>query len=737
MTTSPHRFRGKKWIPMLVAGQVLWTTGAFAGYTYECASDRGDAVYRLGETATITVRVLTVEGTVPTGGVVSAALDDFGDHTVLPYQTHDLSETNSFVIRGTLDRPGFLRLKLHSGNEWKFWSVGYEPEKIRPVVGRPADFETYWRSEIARLAREVPLDARRTVVRGKSDGAWNYYRVSFATFNGKRVYGFLTVPKAAGPHPLRVQVPGAGPSVWEEDGSPDEVRLTMNVFPFDPPETEQEMKRAYAAMHEEMARSYPKPHGGSYATDGLANGREAYFYHDIILGINRAVDWAVSLPEVDRARVRYVGQSQGGAFGHFLCALNGNFTRAVFHVPAMTDMLAGLGGRSSGWPQPLENEGPDKTRRPGIQEAAPYFDAVNFAPLIRIPVLYSVGFSDTICPPHCVYAAFNACGSSDKAILHGIGMPHSGNGKIWSRARRWLRTGILPPPVEYGETLRDRSWMWGHESWQVDGKHAKLFGLDVASNYYHMVEGAKSYGLENLNVIRWDKPDKVFRDSLKGMRRLTWPLSGNAGEDHTTYAELGDWTFAVADEMDNVTGFELDDYFVSTNETPTFACTPSGRKAVCPTRFPYDDLVALKRRMGAFKRPLELRLVVYDDLFKERKDPRDLKPVVDVVDSVTYWVWMADNIVHLERNFAAYRLLAPKKPTYLGVYLWDFGGAKPMPVDLLERQLELGLKWFREGEIVGLVFLCSSICNRSYPAVTFCREWISKHGDERWGSACP
>ena len=241
-------------------------------------------------------------------------------------------------------------------------------------------------------------------------------------------------------------------------------------------------------------------------------------------------------------------------------------------------------------------------------------------------------------------------------------------------------------------------------------------------------------GATDLNVIRWDKPDRAFRDSLRGMKRLTWPISGNAGEAHTTYAELGNWTFAVAEEMENVMGFELDDFFVSTNDTPTFVRTPDGISAVCPTRFPYGDLVELKRRMERFSRPLELRLVFYDDLLKERKDPRDLKPIIDVVDSVTYWVWCADNIERLEETFAAYRELAPEKPTYMGVYLWDFGGARPMPLDLLRRQLELGLGWFRKGEIEGFVFLCSSICNRPYPAVDFCRRWLAKHGDAKWGS---
>ena len=39
------------------------------------------------------------------------------------------------------------------------------------------------------------------------------FRVSFATFDKQRVYGFLTVPKGKGdgPFPTEVNVPGAGP----------------------------------------------------------------------------------------------------------------------------------------------------------------------------------------------------------------------------------------------------------------------------------------------------------------------------------------------------------------------------------------------------------------------------------------------------------------------------------------------------------------------------------------------
>ncbi len=37
---------------------------------------------------------------------------------------------------------------------------------------------------------------------------------------------------------------------------------------------------------------------------------------------------------------------------------------------------------------------------------------------------------------------------------------------------------------------------------------------------------------------------------------------------------------------------------------------------------------------------------------------------------------------------------------------------------------------FRKCEIEGFVFLCSSICNRPFPAIVYLRNWLSRYGDE-------
>ena len=40
-----------------------------------------------------------------------------------------------------------------------------------------------------------------------------------------------------------------------------------------------------------------------------------------------------------------------------------------------------------------------------------------------------------------------------------------------------------------------------------------------------------------------------------------------------------------------------------------------------------------------------------------------------------------------------------------------------MPLELMEMQLKFALDGWKDGTLEGFVFLCSSICNREFPAV--------------------
>ena len=407
--------------------------------------DREGALYAAGEQAKFSVSVVDDAGVPLKDGSARWTLDNFGTEKVANGQAA-LAEGNPFSVTGTLAKSGFLRLRVRSGTNSVAWSVGYDVDRIRQDGTRPSDFDCYWRGEQQRLRREVPLDPTCEKVETQSRGRWDVFRISFRTFNGKRVWGFMSVPKdrTQAPFRTRVRICDAGPGAigpWEANA--DEVTVTMNVYCFEPGTTGEEQTRRREAMNAEQKAKYGTDR---YSTSGIGESREDYYFHDAMLGIDRAVDWLAERPEVDRTRMYYFGSSQGGGFGLYVNYLNGNFAKACFAVPACTGHYGHLQGRQDGWPNLIAAQ--PEAKRAAAEKFAAYFDGVHFAAGIHRPVRFIVGFSDQTCPPPDVYAAFNACASADKAIVNCVGAGHcefnawikANKGKpSWLDHNAWLR----------------------------------------------------------------------------------------------------------------------------------------------------------------------------------------------------------------------------------------------------------------------------------------------------------
>ena len=409
---------------ILIALAAVAATAAFAA-KIEVTQDHANALYRAGEETVFTVTVKGDDGAPLKSGTASWTLDNFGTEKFASSKV-DLAAGNPFTVKGKMETEGFLRLSVKALTNSIVWGVGYDVEKIRQSEPCPADFDDYWTSEKARLEREVPLDPKMTLDPALSKPTFDCYRVNFATFNGKRVYGFLAVPKdkSKAPFRVRVSVPGAGPGVISTGTQPDEITLVMNVHTFEPEKTADEQKAHMNRQNAALAEKFGLPNKKAYcAVAGLAESREDYWFHDVMLGINRAVDWVCARPDVDLTQVTYSGSSQGGGFGLFLNYLNGHFTKAFVAVCAITGHYGYRQGRQNGWPQLITSQPADK--KAVAERNAAYFDGVNFAARVKTPIRFIVGFADTCCPPVDVYAAYNVCPSKDKQIVNAIGSGHS------------------------------------------------------------------------------------------------------------------------------------------------------------------------------------------------------------------------------------------------------------------------------------------------------------------------
>lgn len=280
-----------------------------------------------------------------------------------------------------------------------------------------------------------------------------------------------------------------------------------------------------------------------------------------------------------------------------------------------------------------------------------------------------------------------------------------------------------PTPVQamsdlrqYEPNLRDRLWMWGHGP----GTTNDLYNIPTGKNI-DMADAIDSMGIPNVCAIRWrGKPEPPFDEYIKQFaktKRVAWSIIDGAPQ---SYKQKKKWAFELIDKMPNLVSFYLDDYFHGES------IPPEGQQD-SPACLTLEEVRNLRKEMNTLKRPTDLSVVLYS--YQVKPAGAGLKRHIEACDVVSFWTWHATDLVALDANFKAYREIVPDKPTLLGVYMWDFGNSKPITMDLMKLQLKFALEKFKEGQIEGMIFHCTPLCDIDLVAVDYSRKWIAEHAD--------
>ncbi|MCM8786030.1 MAG: hypothetical protein NC827_06645, partial [Candidatus Omnitrophica bacterium] len=102
-----------------------------------------------------------------------------------------------------------------------------------------------------------------------------------------------------------------------------------------------------------------------------------------------------------------------------------------------------------------------------------------------------------------------------------------------------------------------------------------------------------------------------------------------------------------------------------------------------------------------------------------------IKEYLEKFDLITYWIWKSEDINKIEGCFEKFCEMVPEKRKALGIYMWDYGNGKEMPIDLFKKEVEIGLKYLNEEKIEGIIFLASCIVDLGLPTVEWVKKWIT------------
>lgn len=380
---------------------ILWVT----------VPDHADWLYRTGEQAKIEIQLYRYG--IPQDGVeVSYALGQ----ELLPSERQGsvkLKNGRAVISVGTMRNPGFLDCVLKADVAGKSCThhvkIGFSPEKLRPYTQQPADFVKFW-SKAKSEAQQCPMTFTTKYVPEYSNEKVDCYLVKLQCYKkGQHVYGYLTRPKAKGKYPVVLCPPGAGVKTLKEPmrhrfyAEQGFIRLEMEIHGLNPelsPETFKDLSASF----------------GDYLLNGL-DDRDNYYMKKVYLACVRAIDYLTSLDEWDGKNVIVQGGSQGGALALITAGLDSRVTLCVANHPALSDMAGYKAGRADGYPHFFTKLNDYRTDTPEKLQTMAYYDVVNFARQINIPVYLTWGYNDDTCPPTTSYIVYNTLTCPKKALI--------------------------------------------------------------------------------------------------------------------------------------------------------------------------------------------------------------------------------------------------------------------------------------------------------------------------------
>lgn len=381
--------------------------------TLKVSADRVDALYKAGEVATFTIEALQDDKPLREGKVVCI----FSKDGWLPQPPQTLTVTDGkATLIGKLDETGFLRLQATIGKTTTLAGAGFDPLQLPPSLPVPDDFDQFWASQKAALAK-VAVKSMQTRVEAPAKGM-NAFDVQIDCL-GKPVSGYFGCPQGAKPkslpailfvHGAGVRSSNLGNTQWAvKEGGMLSLDINAHGIPNGQP------AEFYTALSEGELKDY--------RSLGRQDREQCYF-KGMFLRLIRAIDFLTAQPEWDGKTMIVYGSSQGGFQAFVAAGLDKRVTYICAGVPAGCDHTGNVANRISGWPKLVPNDAQGKPDPLALQTAR-YFDCVNFASRARCKgAAVTVGFIDTTCPPTSVYAAYNAL-SIPKAIHADVTAGHT------------------------------------------------------------------------------------------------------------------------------------------------------------------------------------------------------------------------------------------------------------------------------------------------------------------------
>ncbi len=269
-----------------------------------------------------------------------------------------------------------------------------------------------------------------------------------------------------------------------------------------------------------------------------------------------------------------------------------------------------------------------------------------------------------------------------------------------------------PAPVREAKTIRDLMWVWGNPEMAKKGPHTLATFAQASPAERARLLGVPNVLMAGLGLPDDDRQAEALTKQVASSPHLVWEISpdGEGLGPPFVYRETIASIRKLTKRHPQIEGVLLDD--MSTQKI---------NRGFKPEHI---------RQIRGLLSDTHGQAKVWGVLYTMSMNRKGIRKYIDELDVINLWTWHAKDVVDLTRNVARCEQQYPGKPIVLGLYLYDYGGNRRMPLDLLERQCTTALQLAHARRIKGIVFL--TITNDA-EAVKWAADWIKRVGGQRIG----
>ena len=374
--------------------------------------DRVDATYQIGETANFII-------TSTVGGNISYSIFYDERTPVLSSGTLNVPINTPVSIPFTLNESGVVLCKVTMNGTSKLAAITFSPFDIPILEEAPTDFDAFWQTAKDQLSA-IPLDSQVTLL--SNNGNSTSYRVNLAQVEGRRVYGYITIPAGSGPFPAMITMPSFGnvrnlvqPEmiVAEEVGV---IHMTISIHDAEPDEDV----------------------SNAYSPNDINDPNQIYNKFAILAGV-RAVDYIFTRPDFDGTNIGVMGVSQGAGLSTILAGLDNRINLLIHSNPTNSQLLGIKYDKASGFPYYLTSSSTTLQER-----NVKYYEAAYFAQRYTGPSWTLISYEDLVTPAAGSFATFNQF-TGPKILTNSIELNHIHPAEYWNGRYNFIRRYFTNP----------------------------------------------------------------------------------------------------------------------------------------------------------------------------------------------------------------------------------------------------------------------------------------------------